>query len=204
MPNGLVKPKNGKIFILHLLRYVAIYGNVIFISVCYIYVWRMSKIDHGWPASRTPNHPFWGRISPSFICDVCNSRYAAYALYINYSIYIFISNIYIHIHAGIYIYQCIYIYILYIYTYIYIYIILCYIYRGYLTKYQKLTGQVWNSTPEDEVRLAGLDGWSLLVPRLFSRRMAGAVDRWWKMSKAGRFHWNDTGFMEDCWNDTLW
>ena len=82
---------------------------------------------------------------------------------------------YTSITVSIYLYL-IYIHILYIY--VYIYYILCYIYRGYLTKYQKLTGQVWNSTPEDEVRLAGLDGWSLLVPRLFSRRMAGAVDRW--------------------------
>ena len=141
----------------------------------------------------------------SVMCATAGMQHMHYTS-ITVSIYLYL--IYIYISMQVYIYIWVYIYII-IYTYIiyiciYIYYILCYIYRGYLTKYQKLTGQVWNSTPEDEVRLAGLDGWSLLVPRLFSRRMAGAVDRWWKMSKAGRFHWNDTGFMEDCWNDTLW
>ena len=157
MPNGLVKPKNGKIFILHLLRYVAIYGNVIFISVCYIYVWRMSKIDHGWPASRTPNHPFWGRISPSFICDVCNSRYAAYALYINYSIYIFISNIYIHIHAGIYIYMSVYIII---YTYIiYICIYILYI-MLYIPRISNQVPEAHRSGLEQHSRGWSASGWS--------------------------------------------
>ena len=75
----------------------------------------------------------------------------------------------IHIHAGIYIYIS-----------VYIYNILCYIYRGYLTKYQKLTATVRSGTALQRMKcvwlvwMAGLS-WCL---DFFRGGVAGAVDRW--------------------------